>query len=102
MLLHGRNALIQFLFGEVFGVRGDEPHVAEWILYAAGTLPIEQVCGLVKRRGAGVIILGVKPADGAMLFNRAPETPIRPSDYLIVIGADPQIKKLEAMASASS
>ena len=53
------------------------------------------------REQAGVIILGLKPADGAMLFNPAPDTPIRPNDNLIVIGADPQIKKLEALSSAS-
>ncbi|MBZ5541687.1 MAG: potassium channel protein [Acidobacteriia bacterium] len=54
------------------------------------------------REQAGVIILGLKPADGAMLFNPAPDTPIRPNDNLIVIGGDTQIKKLEALASASA
>lgn len=54
----------------------------------------------VIRQQAGVIVLGLKSLEGPMLFNPAPETPIRPSDYLIVIGGDAQIKKLEALASA--
>ena len=54
------------------------------------------------RQQAGVIVLGVKPAEGALLFNPAPETLIRPSDCLIVIGADSHLKKLEALASAPS
>jgi K+/H+ antiporter YhaU regulatory subunit KhtT len=47
-----------------------------------------------------VIILGVKPADGALLFNPAPETVIRASDTLIVIGADTQLKTLDALVSS--
>jgi len=54
----------------------------------------------VIRQHADVIILGVKPAEGALLFNPAPETVIRASDTLIVIGADTQLKKLEALAAA--
>lgn len=52
------------------------------------------------RQRADVIILGVKPADGALLFNPAPETLIRSGDTLIVIGGDTQLKKLEALAAA--
>ena len=55
----------------------------------------------VIRQQAGVIVLGVKPADGPLLFNPAPETPIRASDCLIVIGADVHLKKLEALASGA-
>lgn len=52
------------------------------------------------RQQADVIILGLKPVEGALLFNPAPEAVIRASDTLIVIGADTQLKKLEALASA--
>jgi voltage-gated potassium channel len=51
------------------------------------------------RQQADVIILGVKPAEAALLFNPAPDTVIRASDTLIVIGADTQLKRLEALAS---
>jgi voltage-gated potassium channel len=51
------------------------------------------------RQQADVIILGVKPAEGTLLFNPAPETLIRASDTLIVIGADTQLKKLETLAA---
>jgi voltage-gated potassium channel len=52
------------------------------------------------RQRADVIILGVKPADRALLFNPTPETPIHSGDTLIVIGADAQLKKLESLAAA--
>ncbi len=53
------------------------------------------------REQAGVIVLGMKPADGAMIFNPSPEATIRASDFLIVIGGDTQLKKLEALAGAT-
>ena len=52
------------------------------------------------RQQADVIILGVKPAEGTLLFNPALETVIRASDTLIVIGSDTQLRKLEALAAA--
>jgi voltage-gated potassium channel len=52
------------------------------------------------RQGADVIILGVKPVDGTLLFNPPPERPIRVGDTLIIIGGDRQLKKLEALAVA--
>lgn len=53
------------------------------------------------RQQAGVIILGVKPSDGALLFNPAPETPIVSGDTLIVVGGDTQLRKLEGLATAA-
>jgi len=50
------------------------------------------------RQRADVIVLGMKPIDGALLFNPSSDTPIRTGDTLIVIGGDAQIKKLEALA----
>jgi voltage-gated potassium channel len=52
------------------------------------------------RQRADVIVLGVKPASGALLFNPAPDTAIRSGDTLIVLGGDKQLKKLEALAVA--
>ena len=43
---------------------------------------------------------GGRPAGRVLLFNPAPETVIRASDTLIVIGADSHLKKLEALATA--
>jgi voltage-gated potassium channel len=54
----------------------------------------------VIRQQAGVIVLGVKPAQGALLFNPPPDTIIRASDCIIVIGGDAHLKKLEALAAA--
>jgi voltage-gated potassium channel len=53
------------------------------------------------RQQAGVIILGVKPSDGALLFNPAPETLIGTGDTLIVVGGDTQLRKLEGLAAAA-
>jgi voltage-gated potassium channel len=52
------------------------------------------------RQEAGVIVLGVKPADAAMRFNPPPDSVICTQDCLIVIGDDAQIKRLEALASS--
>jgi voltage-gated potassium channel len=52
------------------------------------------------RQRADVIILGVKPVDGTLLFNPPPETPIRAGDTWIIIGGDQQLKKLESLAAA--
>ncbi len=54
------------------------------------------------RQQAGVIVLGVKPVEGAMAFNPPPEAVIRAGDCLIVIGGDDQLKKLETLAAANS
>jgi len=49
------------------------------------------------RQAAGVMVLGVKRADGAMTFNPPPDARIGAGDCLIVIGGDEQLKKLEAV-----
>ncbi len=54
------------------------------------------------REQAGVIVLAVKDAAGAMTFNPSPAAQIRPGDCLIVIGGDAQLKKLEALAGAAA
>jgi voltage-gated potassium channel len=54
------------------------------------------------REQAGVIVLAVKDAVGAMTFNPAPHAQIRAGDCLIVIGGDAQLKKLEALAAAAT
>jgi voltage-gated potassium channel len=50
------------------------------------------------REQADVIILGIKPSEGTLIFNPAPETLIRSGDTLIVIGSDAQMRKLESFA----
>jgi voltage-gated potassium channel len=54
------------------------------------------------REQAGVIILAVKDAAGAMTFNPEPSAQIRPGDCLIVIGGDAQLKKLEVLAGVAT
>jgi voltage-gated potassium channel len=53
------------------------------------------------RERAGVIVLAVKGAEGAMTFNPAPDAVIRAGDCLIVIGGDNQLRKVEALASVA-
>ena len=94
------------------------PHVLDFIDAAFGTERLDVEIGEVRvhegsslvgktlgnsaiREQAGVIVLGMKPADGAMVFNPSPEAMIRARDYLIVIGGDTQLKKLEALAGAT-
>jgi len=51
------------------------------------------------RERADVIVLGLKPAEGALVFNPAPATVIRAGDTLIVIGSDTRLKKLESFVT---
>jgi voltage-gated potassium channel len=50
-------------------------------------------------RQAGVIVLALKRADGKMTFNPPPESVIEADDFLIVIGGEEQLRRLEALAS---
>ncbi len=54
------------------------------------------------RRDIGVIVLGIRQADGTMLFNPAAETVIRAGDYLIVMGEPADLQTLENMISAGT
>ena len=54
------------------------------------------------RQEADVIILGVKPAEGPLVFNPAHERLIRAGDTLIVIGADTELRKLEALSHVAA
>ena len=83
-----------------FGTERLDVEIGEVRIDATSALVGKQLGDAAIRQQADVIILGVKPAEGALLFNPAPETVIRPSDTLIVIGADSHLKKLEALAMA--
>ena len=54
------------------------------------------------RRDLGVIVLGIRKADGAMLFNPAAETVISGGDYLIVMGEPSNLRTLEHMVSVGT
>lgn len=54
------------------------------------------------REQAGVIVLAVKDAAGAMTFNPAPTDLIHAGDCLIVIGGDAQLRKLESLAHSTA
>lgn len=47
------------------------------------------------RRKLNLIIVAIKRADGEMLFNPTPETPLRPGDTLIVLGLRKNLEALE-------
>jgi voltage-gated potassium channel len=93
------------------------PNVLDFIDTAFGTdrldveigeVRIQEKSGLVGkslgdslfRQQAGVIVLGIKPPDGTLVFNPAPEAIIHPGDCLIVIGSDAHLKLLEGLASS--
>jgi voltage-gated potassium channel len=83
-----------------FGTDRLDVEIGEVRIEASSPLVGKSLGDAVFRQQAGVIVLGVKPADCALLFNPAPETLIRAGDTLIVIGADVHLKKLEALVSA--
>jgi voltage-gated potassium channel len=81
-----------------FGTERLDVEIGEVRIDAKSALVGKKLGDAAIRQQADVIILGVKPAEGALVFNPAPETVIRASDTLIVIGADSHLKKLEALA----
>lgn len=85
-----------------FGTERLDVEIGEVRIDAKSRLSGKTLGDAAIRQQADVIILGVKPAEGPLLFNPAPDTVIRPSDTLIVIGADTQLKRLEALASPAA
>jgi voltage-gated potassium channel len=83
-----------------FGTERLDVEIGEVRIHERSSLVGKTLGDSVIRRQAGVIVLGLKPAEGAMKFNPAPEALIRAQDCLIVIGDDSQIKKLEALANS--
>jgi voltage-gated potassium channel len=83
-----------------FGTERLDVEIGEVRVDAKSMLVGKKLGDAAIRQQADVIVLGVKPVDGTLLFNPAPEAIIRASDTLIVIGSDSQLKKLEALATA--
>ena len=50
------------------------------------------------RQRFGVVVVGIRRADGKMDFNPAPETAMRPGDDLVVLGRASSLKELEKAA----
>lgn len=53
------------------------------------------------RQRFGVVVVGIRRADGKMDFNPAPETAMRPGDDLVVLGRTDSLRELELAATAS-
>ena len=51
------------------------------------------------RQRFGVVVVGIRRADGRMDFNPEPETAMRPGDDLVVLGRAGSLKELESAAS---
>lgn len=54
------------------------------------------------RQRFGVVVVGIRRADGRMDFNPEPETAMRPGDDLVVLGRAGSLKELETAASQVS
>jgi voltage-gated potassium channel len=68
----------------------------EQLRIAAGTRFVSRTIGeLAKQLGSGVIVLALRRTDGQMLFNPEAGTLIEPGDFLIVLGEQPSLTKLE-------
>jgi voltage-gated potassium channel len=88
------------------------PHVVEFLEFATGALApkvrMEQVrvaentaCvnkSLAEMPHAGdlrIVVLAIRRPDSDMMFNPGPETKLRAGDYLIVLGEQPDLERLE-------
>ena len=58
-------------------------------------LPARTLAQMQLRRELGVIVLAIRKADGRMLFNPAAEAEIEGGDYLVVMGEQPNLQRLE-------
>jgi voltage-gated potassium channel len=90
------------------------PHVVKFLDFATThvgpSIVMEQICVAPKtaftskiltevqsRRDLDVIVLAVRKPDGQMVFNPPPETSIAAGDYLIVLGEQQNLERLERM-----
>ncbi len=90
------------------------PHVAKFLDFATThvgpAIAMEQICvmprtdfasktimDLQSRRDLGVIVLALRKPDGEMVFNPPPETAIAAGDYLIVLGEQTNLERLETL-----
>ena len=54
------------------------------------------------RQRFGVVVVGIRRADGRMDFNPEPETAMQPGDDLVVLGRTNSLRELEASAAAQA
>ena len=54
------------------------------------------------RKRFGVVVVGIRRADGKMDFNPEPETAIRGGDDLVVLGRGDSLKELETAAATAT
>jgi voltage-gated potassium channel len=64
--------------------------------------PVRTLGDIQSRRDLGAIVLAIRREDGQMLFNPPPETAVRAGDFLIVVGEQPNLQKLEAMLTGGN
>ena len=75
----------------------------EQIQVAGGTEVVSKsLRDLQVRRDLGVIVLAISKPGGKMLFNPPAETEISAGDYLIVMGATPNLRELEKLVAVQS
>jgi len=88
------------------------PHVAQFLEFATKNIGLDVAIEQVRvtpqsefvsktlremqiRRDLGVIVLAIRKSDGQMIFNPPAEMEIRADDFLIVMGEQPNLHKLE-------
>ncbi len=92
------------------------PHVVKFLDFATShvgpRIVMEQICVAARaefnsrtltevqsQRELGIIVLAVRKPDGQMVFNPPPGTAITPGDYLIVLGEQKNLERLERMVT---
>jgi voltage-gated potassium channel len=83
--------------GMGFDVDIEQVRVPESSAFASRSLEQTRI-----RHDLGVIVLGIRKLDGAMLFNPAAETVIQGGDYLIVMGEPANLRTLENLVLAGA
>jgi voltage-gated potassium channel len=95
------------------------PHVLKFLDFATShvgpSIVMEQICvaptakftsktlsEVESRSDLNIIVLAIHKPDGEMVFNPPPETSIAAGDYLIVIGEQKNLERLERMVTGAS
>lgn len=90
------------------------PHVSQFLDFTGNSLGVDVAIEQVRvddaseyvskslqqaqlRRDLGVVVLAVRKSSGAMLFNPPAEAEIQGGDYLIVMGRQADLRKLESL-----
>jgi voltage-gated potassium channel len=96
-----RPAVLDFVQLATSG-EGPELGIEQVHLTAASPLCGQSILAAKLRQRIGVVVVGIRRANGRMEFNPAPEAVMAAEDQLVVMGSLESLNKLEAVAQGQA